>query len=161
MDRLLIAVLGNRNSGKSRTWNTLFGQTVRTGKEVRSLEVAKGAYVDVFLVSGSPEERELCVGDIVKKAKPRIVLCSVQYVADAHKTFDYFIENDYSLFVHWLNPGHSDSSQCADVLGILNSLLYQQASVAIRDGKDNPESRVRELRELIHGWALSRGLVHP
>ena len=58
MEKLLIAVLGNRNSGKSHTWNTLFGSTVRTGKEERRLYFNDCEYVNVFLVSGSPEERE-------------------------------------------------------------------------------------------------------
>jgi len=30
-ERLLVGVLGNRKAGKSHTWNTLFGRTVRRG----------------------------------------------------------------------------------------------------------------------------------
>jgi hypothetical protein len=29
-DRLLVGVLGNRNAGKSRTWNSLFGKTEKS-----------------------------------------------------------------------------------------------------------------------------------
>ncbi len=160
MDRLLVAVMGNRNAGKSHTWNTLFGRTVRTGKEQRSLEVAKATHVDVFLASGSPEERNLYVGDIVATSKARIVLCSVQYIPESRKTFDYFIAEGFSLYVQWLNPGHGDRSQTPESLGLLNFLLHHQSVVSIRDGTIGAEPRVREIRELIHGWASSRGLTY-
>ena len=45
---LLVSVLGNRKSGKSHTWNTLFGKTVRTGGEVRKLYLSDTEYVEVF-----------------------------------------------------------------------------------------------------------------
>jgi ribosome biogenesis GTPase A len=41
-DRLFVGVLGNRNSGKSTTWNTLFGATVRTGQYPRILTLYGG-----------------------------------------------------------------------------------------------------------------------
>ena len=37
MEKLLVAVLGNRNSGKTYTWNTMFGRTVKTGKNEHQL----------------------------------------------------------------------------------------------------------------------------
>jgi GTPase Era involved in 16S rRNA processing len=37
MPNLVVAVLGHRNTGKSTTWNTLFGATVKTGKHERRL----------------------------------------------------------------------------------------------------------------------------
>ena len=55
--RLLIGLLGNRDSGKSYTWNELFGKSVRTGKHPRQLELLPGERVEVLLVSGSFEER--------------------------------------------------------------------------------------------------------
>lgn len=78
-DRLFVAVMGNRNSGKSMTWNTLFGATVRTGKHARNLALYGGECCEVFLISGSPEERGEYVGDILEDNDCRIVLCSVQY----------------------------------------------------------------------------------
>jgi len=77
-DRLLVGVLGNRNSGKSHTWNTLFGRTVRRGQQPRCLELRSGKGVEVFVVSGSFEEREEYAGDILKNQDCRIVLCSMQ-----------------------------------------------------------------------------------
>ncbi len=160
MDRLLVAVLGNRNAGKSHTWNTLFGSTVRTGKEQRPIEVTKSVYVDVFLVSGSPEERQLYVGDIIADKNARIVLCSVQYAAEAHRTLDYFISNGFSLCIQHLNPGYNDPSWYPDHLDLLAYILRQQSVVAVRDGKGDAKPRVQELREFIHGWAESRALTY-
>ena len=58
-DRLFVAVIGSRNSGKSTTWNTLFGHEVRTGKESRRLWLDDdGHTAEVFLISGSNEERK-------------------------------------------------------------------------------------------------------
>jgi len=51
MENLLVSVLGNINSGKSHTWNKLFGLTVRTGKKERRLYFNDCKYVKVFLQS--------------------------------------------------------------------------------------------------------------
>lgn len=160
MDRLIIAVLGNSDAGKSHTWNVLFGTTVKTGKHKRPLEVADGQYVDVFLASGSPEERKIYVGDIIVNEKARIVLCSVQYLKSANTTFDYFIDNNFDLAVQWLNPGYHDSRAGPDYLGLFTYLQHQRSLMAIRDGKLPAESRVEELRQILHGWAAARGLVY-
>lgn len=160
MEKLLIAVLGNRNSGKSYTWNTLFGSTVRTGKDERRLYFNDCEYVNVFLVSGSPEEREAYVGDLITSREPRVVLCSTQYTDDVKSTYKYFIDNDYFLFVHWLNPGHSDlDTPSFDRLGLMSWLLSQQSIIGIRSGKTSAISRVEEMKEYIYGWAKSRNLV--
>jgi len=160
MEKLLIAVLGNRNSGKSHTWNTLFGSTVRTGKEERRLYFNASEYVNVFLVSGSPEERETYVGDLIAEKEPRIVLCSTQYRDDVKTTYKYFVDNGFFLFVHWLNPGYSDLDVPSfDSLGLVNWLLSQQSIIGIRSGKSSADSRVEEMKEYIYGWAKFRNLV--
>jgi len=64
MAHLAVTTLGHRNAGKSSTWNTLFRSTVRTGKYERRLYLNKAQFVPVFLVSGSPEERDEYVGDL-------------------------------------------------------------------------------------------------
>ena len=158
---LLVTVIGNRNSGKSRTWNTLFGATVRTGKELRRLPLSEAEFVDVFLVSGSPEERDEYVGDLITVERPRIVLCSLQYREDVWQSFQYFFENDYSAFVHWLNPGYSDDPvQQFDSLGLIPRLLSAPTVVGIRDGIANLNSRVEELRQYIYGWADGNDLIN-
>ncbi|MFN6087414.1 MAG: hypothetical protein ACK47E_01565 [Cyclobacteriaceae bacterium] len=161
MDNLVVAVLGHRNSGKSTTWYSLFGRTVRTGTELKRLYLTADEYVDVFLVSGSPEERETYVGDIIGTQRPRIVLCSMQYRHDVTTTINFFIENSYFIFCHWLNPGYSDqsNSKVYDELGLVNYILSKDSVIGIRNGKTDPNERVRELKDYIYGWAKSRGLI--
>ena len=80
-DRLFVGVLGNQKSGKSTTWNTLFDARVRTEPrhESRNLTLYGDECVEVFLVSGSFEERKLYAGDILENKECRIILCSIQY----------------------------------------------------------------------------------
>ena len=104
-DKLLVAAMGHRNSGKSTTWNTLFGSEVRTGTKVRTLEVGKGEAIKVFVVSGSPEERDTYVGDLLKNQTPTIVLCSLQYRDGVWDSFSFFFEHEYQAMIQWLNPG--------------------------------------------------------
>lgn len=161
MDNLVVSVLGHRNSGKSTTWNELFGRTVRTGTEERRLYLRPNEYINIFLVSGSPEERETYVGDIIGKQKPRIILCSMQYRRDVTTTIDFFLQNNYSIYCQWLNPGYSDSfdTQIPDSFGILNYLLSYNSTVTIQDGKVNPALRVQLIREFLYGWAKHRELI--
>ncbi|GHA10990.1 hypothetical protein GCM10008090_20930 [Arenicella chitinivorans] len=160
MEKLLVAILGNRNSGKSHTWNTLFGATVRTGKEERRLYFNNYEYVNVFLVSGSPEERQKYVGDLIADTDPRIVLCSTQYKDDVKTTYEYFLEKSYFIFVHWLNPGYWDGDDSLfDSLGLTNWLLSKNSMVGIRSGKISASSRVNEMKEFIYGWAKARNLI--
>jgi hypothetical protein len=159
-DRLVVVVLGNRDSGKSTTWNRLFDSTVRTGKYQRSLYLNCAQSVEVFVVSGSPEERGKEVESILPEPLPQIVLCSAQYKDDVLETFKYFFSNGYEVFVQWLNPGHSDSGRYEDTLGLREELLLRGATLQERDGRQDPTHRVRELRQFILGWATYRGLVH-
>lgn len=160
-ENLLVGVLGYRDSGKSTTWNTLFnaGHDIRTSRVYQHRLLLTGKeYVEVFVVSGSPEERQRYVGEIVR-GRPRIVLCSMQYRADVTDTIDYFVENDYFLYVHWLNPGYNDPTRMSDQLGIVQHILDQNSLVGIRDGRVDPEERVGEMRTFIRSWAESRGLM--
>ncbi|MEQ1558552.1 MAG: hypothetical protein ABL933_06355 [Methyloglobulus sp.] len=160
MDKLLIAVLGHRDSGKTTTWTSLFERTVKTGKYLRRLYLNEKEYVIVFLISGSPEEREKEVEELITVENPAIVLCSTQYRADVMDTYDYFINNGYSIFVHWLNPGYNDSNlEYFDGLGLVPRLLGNGATLSIRSGKEDPEFRVQELKECIYGWAKYRDLI--
>lgn len=158
-ERLFVGVLGHQNSGKSTTWNTLFGATVRTGQYARTLTLYGGECVEVFLISGSPEERQLYAGDILKNQDCRIVLCSIQYAEAVRKTLDYVVEGGFDLFVQWLNPGRNDSGENYDRLGLMPWLLGHNATVSMRDGKIPPARRTEEIRQLIHGWAKARGLT--
>lgn len=158
-DRLLIAVLGNRNSGKSTTWNRLFNATVKTGKYERTLSLNAAQSVDVFLISGSPEERGVEVEELLPDALPPIVLCSTQYRADVKDTYNYFFKRGYEVIVQWLNPGHSDEAFYEDELALQDYLLSKGATLQIRSGAIDPMSRVKELRQFILGWASHRDLL--
>ena len=160
-NRLLVGVLGNRNSGKSTTWNTLFGATVRRRKHPRHLELRPRECVEVFLVRGSFEEREEYAGDILGNQTCRIVLCSMQYTEEVRSTLGYLIENDFFIFLQWLNPGYQDQGETWDRLGLVNQVLSVPSVVSIRDGKASPVARVQEIREFIYGWALYRNLIIP
>src|SRR4051794_34353756 len=115
--RLFVAILGHPRSGKSKTWNELFGRTVHTGKQSKTLELGRSECVEVFLISGSNEERKKYAGQVLRNVKSRIILCSVQYVEAGWVTFDYALNNDFDVFVQWLNPGYLDSEAYFDYLG--------------------------------------------
>ncbi|PWE81487.1 hypothetical protein XF30_03430 [Bradyrhizobium sp. SUTN9-2] len=158
-DRLFVSVLGHRNSGKSHTWNELFGRTVRTSGSSRFLELRPNECVEVFLISGSNEERDQYAGDVLRDQTARVVLCSMQYVDRVSSTVAYVLQEEFQMYVQWLNPGYSDTSAYPDYLGIGNRLLHAHATIAVRSGKDDAVSRVRELREFIYGWAAFRKLI--
>ncbi len=112
------------------------------------------------MVSGSPEERETYVGELITAEEPKIILCSTLYRESVKTTFTYFIEKGYFIFVHWLNPGYSDpDAPYYDHLDLTNWLLSQQSLIGIRCGKEVAEPRVEEMREFIYGWAKPRNLV--
>ena len=159
-DRLLIGVLGHRDSGKSHTWNTLFRRRVQTGKKVRQLELRPGESVEVFLINGSPEERGLPVGDILTADNCRIVLCSMQYRHDVRDTLGYFIDRGYSLYIQWLNPGYRDPDTVQDDLELRDEILSAKSTFSIRDGRINAVPRVSDIRALIYGWAVFRDLIN-
>lgn len=115
-------------------------------------------YIEVFLVSGSAEERHLYVGDIIGQQQPRMILCSMQYLSDVTQTIDYFLQHRYSLYMHWLNPGYSDTARQQDALGLIPILLDRGAVVAIRDATNNASVRVEEMKDFLYGWAKSRNL---
>ena len=159
--RLLIGLLGNRDSGKSHTWNELFGRTVRRGTYPRQLVLLPGECVEVFLVSGSFEERGEYAGDVLESQDCRIVLCSLQYTEEVRETLSYLVDHDFHLYIQWLNPGFHDPEQMEDELNIVNEILLESSTFAIRDGRADAGDRVREIREFIYGWAKSRDLILP
>lgn len=165
-DQLLIAVLGNRNSGKSMSWNKLFeynemGKTVRTGEHLRYLYLNRAQWVDdVFLINGSPQERGIAIEKIItKKLTPTIVLCSIQYVEGMKSTFEYFFNQEYDVFVQWLNPGYSDEKTIIDDPNAVNWLIGKGAVLSKRNGQKPIEDRVEEIRQQILGWATYRDLI--
>ena len=159
-NKLVVSVIGNQNSGKTSTWKELFGRTVKTGTKLRQLYLNKTEYVEVFLVSGSAEEREKYIGDLITEKNPRIVLCSMQYIESVKDTFNYFVENEYTSYTQWLNPGYKDQKEVYfDSLGLVNWLLNEEHILSMRNGKINLKDRVQEIRDHIYGWAKNRNLI--
>ncbi|AWB06971.1 hypothetical protein A6A40_16750 (plasmid) [Azospirillum humicireducens] len=158
-ERLFVGVLGNRNSGKSSTWNTLFGAMVRTGQNARTLDLYDDECAEVFLINGSPEERQIYIGDILQDVDCQIVICSIQYTEAVRRTLDFVSEEGYDIFVQWLNPGYNDDGESYDHLGLMPWLIGHGATVSKRDGQDSAESRTEEIRQFIYGWAKARGLT--
>jgi hypothetical protein len=177
-DRLFVAVVGEPRSGKSTTWNELFGRRVKTGERPHVLSVTQAdrikarfvsdsnklgpLSVEVFLISGSNEERKQYAEKVLRRVDCRIVLCSVQYVEEAFaRTWNYVFEQEFCIYAQWINPGHGGHENW-DRLGLMNRLLAQRAVISVRDGRENQarlKKRVGEIRQYIHGWAAARGLL--
>jgi GTPase SAR1 family protein len=160
MDRLVIIVLGDQNSGKSTTWNVIVRSKKRSKTGNNWIKFNNEEYSKCFLVYGSPEERKMNVSEIIL-GTPQIVLCSTQYIGRAINTLKYFIENEYYIYCQWLNPGYSGNEklQIFDKFGFMNLLLSAGATISIRNGKGSPNSRIGEILEFIRGWAHSRNLI--
>ena len=162
-ENLLVGILGSRKSGKSVTWNTLFNKReVKTGKNLRRLYLNEVEYVNVFLINGSAEIRKKSVAQIITADKPRIILCSLQYVKSVSKTINYFEKNKYFLYLHWLNPGFNDEhdSPMFFHLGIINKIMEKQSSmIGVRNAKVGLDDRVKEIKDFIYGWAKGNDLL--
>jgi hypothetical protein len=159
LERLFVGVLGNRNSGKSTTSNTLFGATVRTGQYPRTLTLYDGECVEVFVISGSPEERHLYAGDIPKKTgMPHRALFALIHrggTSDAR-----FRDRGGLRYLRaMVKPRPNDAGENNDQLGLMPWLLGHGATVAMRDGQVPPGSRTEEIRQFIHSWAKAHGLT--
>jgi hypothetical protein len=116
-------------------------------------------HLNVFLVSGSNEEKKRYAQKVLEDVNCRIVLCSVQYTAEAfERTWDFVLDQGFRVYVQWLNPGYR-ADESYDHLGLVNRLLSDQAVVSIRDGRKHLTERTEELRQFIHGWAAARSLV--
>ncbi len=161
-DRLVVAVLGNRKSGKSTTWDTLFNKKTRTMKTLQKLEVTNSEVVSVYLVSGSPQERNIPIEELLpplSEETPTIVLCSIQYRPDVTRTIEWFVANGFDIKVVWLNPGYADAAPYPDELSLVPSLLEVGAVLSRRDANADIGIRCNEIREAVYGWAGRRGLI--
>ena len=98
----------------------------------------------MFLVSGSFKERGEYTGDVLGFQDCRIVLCSSQYTDKVRETLSYLVDQDFHLYIQWLNPGYSDADQMDDNLGIVNEILQETSTLTIRDGMVGVNDRVCE-----------------
>lgn len=161
MDKLLVGVLGNALSGKSHTWDMLFGHEVRTGRNVRRLYFDDKIYSEVFLINRSPVRLHKTPAQILHGETPSIVLASLEYKQGVEKTLKYFADKGYFMYIQWLNPGYSDEDEASLFLdpGILSKIFTDCSMVGIRNGKEDANFRVNEIRDYIYTWAHSRKLL--
>jgi hypothetical protein len=155
--KLLIGVLGNPGAGKSTSWDVMFGHKVHTGKNVRKI-IINGVKIPVFLINESALERRTKLEYILPDEDPKIVVSSFLYHKDVKSNFDYFIKRGYEVYVQWLNPGYSDPNEKALFYneGIINYLMTFGATVSVKNGKQQPQLRVDELKNFIYSWYVSQ-----
>ncbi|MCK9255646.1 MAG: hypothetical protein GX793_02620 [Bacteroidales bacterium] len=155
--KLVIAILGNQGSGKTTTWETLFGRKVHTGKNLRNIEI-QGIKIPVFLINESALERKTKLEYILPEKDPEIVISSFLYHKEVIKNFDYFIKRNYNIYVQWLNPGYNDSNDKALFYndGIINYLLGHGAVVSVKNAKNNPKYRVEEIKNYLLSYFLTK-----
>lgn len=162
-ENLLVGLLGGRKSGKSYTWNALFNkQEVKTGKNLRRLYLNDFEYVNVFLINRSAELRKKTISQIITVDKPRIILCSLQYVKAVTKTINYFERHNYFLYLHWLNPGYHDEHDKPLFYnyGIINNIMEKEGTmIGVRNAKLGVDARVGEIKDFLYGWAKGRELL--
>lgn len=161
-EKLMIGVLGTAKSGKTHTWNLLFNKSnVKTGKKTRRLYFDEQNYIEVFLISRSAQKRKMDVNSIVKDSEPAIILCSMQYAKKLSQTLKYFVDNKYFMYIHWLNPGHSEPNDIPLFYDsdLVDYMLSVPSMLGVRNGKADAAERVKELRDFLFAWASGRGLI--
>lgn len=159
--KLLIGILGKSKSGKSHTWDILFGHAVKTGKYPRRLFFNETEYTNIFLLSRSPQERKLEVASIIKNDTTPVVLCSMQYQKGVKQTIDYFYKKNFYLYIQCLDPGFMDGHDKPLFYDttVINQLFENESLISIRNGKLPAKERVEEIKDFIYGWAKTRNLI--
>ncbi len=160
--KLMIGILGSAKSGKTHTWNLLFGkQNVKTGKKTRRLYFDENTWVDVFLISRSAQKRKMDVKSILKGKDPEIILCSMQYAKKLSQTLKHFVDGGYFMYIHWLNPGYNDKHDFPLFFDsdLVDYILSVPGMMGVRNAKGDAAERVQEIRDFLYGWAAGRGLL--
>ncbi|PLX05597.1 MAG: hypothetical protein C0594_07030 [Marinilabiliales bacterium] len=62
----------------------------------------------------------------------------------------------------WLNPGYGDKtvSKLFYTFGITNYMLKNGIHLNIRNGNENIDNRIKDLNEVVYGWAKFRNLIY-
>ncbi|MBI1289200.1 MAG: hypothetical protein GC178_16660 [Flavobacteriales bacterium] len=164
--KLAIIVLGKPNSGKSTTWYSLFGRTIRTGwkrldidgEEIEGFvknssfeEMGQEISMDVFVRNASFEEYGDEVETYFNDGLPNVVFCSVQYIEKGVRTIEWFKNQGYFLYIQWLNPGYRLQIEYDDFLRMQERFeaygRFQKVS-----GKESGVERVRDIRTFLASW---------
>jgi len=167
--KVVVIALGKPNSGKSNTWYEIFNRTIRTGWKNLSLtntklevfvknssfeETGKKINLKVFVRNASFEEYGDEVIDFFDSRNlPNIVLCSVQYTEKGIRTINWFKENDYYLYIQWINPGFTHKTEYSDFLNFETTFKPFGEFHKIT-GKEKT-NRVIEIKKFLAKWILS------
>lgn len=153
--KLFVVQLGHQNSGKSTTWRKLFKTNERLPTRTRSRELLlnENLSVEVVLINGSPEERQKPISEILGANRPKIILCSIQYIDAGWDTLKFAIDNGYELYVQWLNPGYGSDQPYPDTLKMEEKLSKSPETtfetVNVNNARD---SQLDKIRNFIVEW---------
>lgn len=170
--KLFVVVLGEQNSGKSFTWETLFGRKIQKGKKFLNLNDDLQAKVYIFV--SSPQENLWTKERFLKEFKiansvANIILCSLQThltgnmnkrnVVTAREVLEIANRNEYDIFMQWLNPGRrSGIDNQRDVERQIITLTEIDSVIGMKkeDARNQAEIRAEKLKVIILGWILSQ-----
>jgi len=166
--------MGEQGSGKSSTWESLFGRKHLSG--LRLLQLNRYIFTKVLLFVSSPQENYWTKTKFLQTFKnrergesPDIVLCSLQtsitnnmalrQVVSSKDIIDYMNDNGFDIFIQWLNPGFN--SGIDNTPNITNQVMsYCETDSVIGIKKENatidPAERTERLRDVILGWVQSK-----
>ena len=172
-EKLFVAVLGEPDSGKSKTWYELFKAPRKSGEK----ELVLNEYIqtEVYVFVSSPQENEWTRNEFLENFKKineeiKIVLCSLQThltpsmkskkIVSAKEVLDIARDNGYEIFIQWLNPGYKwGEDTTPDVEKYIIELMDIESLIGMTkvDAQNTPaEERAEKLRNIILGWINSR-----
>lgn len=171
--KLAVIALGKRNAGKSNTWYELLGRVIRTGyKKI----VINKKDIEVFVRNSSFEESgdEISKNVFVRNASfeeagdevedffdmdvlPGIIFCSVQYTEKGIRTIEWFKNNGYYLYIHWLNPGYFDNNEYSDHLEF-ETKFNKYGEFKRQSGKEK-KNRIYGIRTFLYSWFVPDGSI--
>ena len=156
--KLVVALVGRQNSGKSTTWYELFGKKQR-GNKYAHLRLSKSECVEVFFVNSSFEEQAKELEDLLDIEDCRVLLCSMQYSESALARLKRLADAGCYLHLQWLNPGYKSKEKASDSLGLEAGTALLPSEFHVRDGKQTPARRAQGVKEAIYDWAADRCLI--
>lgn len=170
--KLFVAVIGEQRSGKSVTWEALFGKRVQKGK--KTLVLNEYLQTSVFVFVSSPQEnywtKEKFQTEFNRtNQQSRIILCSLQShptgnminrrVVTKEEVLDTAKDNGYDIFIYWLNPGfRTGLDRHQNIEHEIMNLTERKAVIGFKkfDARNQPSIRAEYIRKMILGWIQSR-----
>ena len=170
--KLFVVILGEPKSGKSSTWEALFGRRIQKGKKILNLN--KYLQTTIYIFVSSPQENYWTKERFLKEfkiadSKSNIVLCSLQTnltgnmnrrnVVTKEDVLEIANKNGYDIFIQWLNPGCKSGEDIhTDVEHQIIRLTETASVIGMKkeDARNQKEIRAEKIRTIMLGWILSR-----